>query len=465
MTSGTPVRLMHGISQHLLRMDPPDRTAFQTAQAANTTINGMVFKPNKKHKDKSKVPKALYQQNSMIGYKDNGTIQTLLGPVKDIQRTLPPAQGVYRQNTNNQNIRMLQGMPNNPMRHKRDANFLAQGDTDVLYAQNGRKTLANATKRSKLENKYNLDGYRPCNTGVREAPFGVRIKGGHFMQRYNPRLPPTNRENIENKRVFSNTSLDIEAEMLTNQQRKCHDGEVKTNVVGPNDALLRQTVRNNEAPNGSDVEEVMVNPLRQGQFDERAMVIDNTVPPAKLYSETSFQHTTVDVNVLKGLSSANERSDSLVHPEVKGLRHGNMDLLRRNPLYNNYVRPVNTETKIKDTVTYQSDNHRAMVQNHDLRAYDKSMHNRRIENTQFTDVSGPSMRATSHFRESSTEVSLTRINPLYDQKAAGTLLPSPEADHEPPAELNVADHPTGLGGEFFPSGRSNVAMHHDSLNC
>lgn len=464
MASLTPVRLMHGVSQHLLRMDPPDRTAFQTAQAANMTTNGMVFKPNRRHQDKIKVPKALYNQDSMIGYKDNGTIDTLLGPVKDIQRTLPPAQGVYRQNTNNQHIRMLQGMPNNPLHHKRGANFLAEGDTDVLYAQNERNTLQNATKRSQLENKYNLNGYRPCNTGVREAPFGVRIKGGHFMQRYNPRLPPTNREHVKNQRVFSNNSVDIEAEMLTQQRRKCHDGEVKTNVVGPLDGLLQPTIRNGDAPKGSDQIEVMVNPLRQGDFDAQAMVIDKTVPPAKLYSETSFQHTTVDVNVLKGVTSTNEQSDSLVQTEVKGLRHGRMDLLRRNPLYNNYVRPVNTETKIKDTVTYQSDNHRAMVQNHNLRAYDKSVLNRRIENTQFTDVAGPSMRATSRFRDSSTEVSLTRTNPLYDQRAAGSLLPS-KTDHKTLDEVNVVDHPTGLGGEFFPSGRSTMDMHHDSFNC
>ena len=140
--------------------------------------------------------------------------------------------------------------------------------------------MQNATKRSQLENKYNLNGYRPCNTGVREAPFGVRIKGGHFMQRYNPRLPPTNREHVKNQRVFSNNSVDIEAEMLTQQRRKCHDGEVKTNVVGPLDGLLQPTIRNGDAPKGSDQIEVMVNPLRQGDFDAQAMVIDKTVPPA-----------------------------------------------------------------------------------------------------------------------------------------------------------------------------------------
>lgn len=464
MPSVTPVRLMHGISQHVLHMDPPDRTAFQTSQAPNMTINGMVFKPEKKKKSKTKVPAALYQQNSMIGYRDNGTIQTLMGPVKDIQRTLPPAQGVYQQNTTNQGIRMLQGLPNNPMRHKRGVNFLAEGDADVLYAQNERKALVNATKRSHLENKYLLDGYRPCNTGVREAPYGVGIKGGHFMQRYNPRLAPTNRESIKNKRIFGNNHLDVEGEMLTDQQRRCYDGEVKSNVVGPVDGLLRQTVRNGDAPLGSNVEEVRVNPQRKGQFEMQAMTIDNTVPNANVFAETSFHHAKVDVNVLKGLNSANERSDSLVNNEVKELRHGNMKLLRRNPLYNNYVRPVNTETKIKDTITYQSDNQRAMVQNHDLRAYDKSMHNRRVENTQHTDVTGPKMRASSHFRNSSTEVSLTRINPLYDQRASGSKLPL-LVEREEFSELNVGNHPTGVGGEFFPSGRSNVAMKHDSLHC
>ena len=90
MPSVTPVRLMHGISQHVLHMDP-DRTAFQTSQAPNMTING-IFKP-KKEKEQNQGTGSIVPANSMIGYRDNGTIQTN-GSGKDIQRTLPPTECV-----------------------------------------------------------------------------------------------------------------------------------------------------------------------------------------------------------------------------------------------------------------------------------------------------------------------------------------------------------------------------------
>lgn len=458
-----------------LHTDPPDNTAFQTRGPSNVSVNGFPFQPAPRRAPQpapimgtgmGNPYEDLYQSPfASVGYKDNGVIDTLLGPVRDLQKRLPPAQGVYRQNKNDKHLNILQGSFKQTTMHKQDTNLKAIGDTDTLLLTIEKQNRDNASSRNQLENKYHLHGYAPSRTGIREAPYGVKTRGGQYLQRFNPRVAPTNRVFNDNERVFNNNTVDVAGAIKKDSARKCHNGEVKTDFLGANDGILRQSMFNHDdVPLGADVEEVHVDP-RNAELDARAIAVDRTTPRTNAFSETSLQHHVVNVEVLNGISSANEHSDSLVAPEVKGLRYGNMNILKRNPLYNKHIRYRNKETKIQDNVTYQSDNHQSMVQTIGVRAYDKSLRIQREEPTQFTDVNNSSLptRSQSSKDTFSTEQSFTRANPLFDAQHASNVAME---DHGILDEVAVETHPQGqggMGGAYFPSGR--LSSDQESLNC
>lgn len=417
----------------------PGRPPLESTTPPNLSLNCFgnamctaPFTPLPKKKSTFQVPDEAYRQ-ALKGVVKNGVIQTLAGPVDDYVNVMPPPTGNYGQDTGGRRLKYLQGNVVKT-KEKKAVSFCGVGE-----AENFVEVSAYQEAQQRLNQTYLLNDLQPCNTGIHESLYDRKISGGHGMMRFVPGMPF---KNVATFQHTGNPETIVDAQMNRSLQIKCHNGEVRSNHHGAAEGLVKQAfTHQNSQSKGFDVEEVLV--------DRRAPHEANVLKASKVDSQTSrisqvetslqtSRHLQFDVR--KGLDTDVASNQPLKTGKRTG-RFANLDMIKKNPLFNQQHREGNFGKRHHAHQTFQVEvaatSNKQMAQN---RTHDSTMRiSSRKPAPSLTDAfNGEGYVAGESGVMTNRENTHTRANPLYySQFRMGSESPNRKRTRESQFDNNV----------------------------
>ena len=299
------------------------------------------FEPLPKKKSTFFVPDAAYQQPLKSRVKI-GTINTLMGPVDDIVSTLPGPQGNYRNSFASRKMTALNGNQNLLRRRKEVSGdtFCKPDDPRYNFVQKG--MYQNAIKRANETENLLLDDLRPASTGVHETLYDRSAEGGHSMARLKPGMAYVDHLTFEKK---FNDQHEVQQPMMRKNKFQCYNGEVRTDDMKNRQGLVKRKFEHTTAGHakGSKTVEV-INNRRQQQVDVLKHGDKNGVSGIESNSETSTRVNRREMDVKKA-TSTDVTSNQFQNTGTRTKRFGNLQMTKKNPLYNHKVRNNKRQAK------------------------------------------------------------------------------------------------------------------------
>jgi hypothetical protein len=352
----TPVRLMQGQNRRNPQLGPqargpryhdPGTEPLQTSNAPNVSRKkchgyGKAMCVSRftpllpKKKSTFQVLESTYNQ-PLKGKVKRGVTQTSTGPVDDYVSVMPPPTGDYGQAKRSRRMQYLHGNARVAKR-KKDASFCAVGKEKPFVVSTGvyQNAQARFLQNQHHNNRFKMDDMKPCNTAIHETLQDRKVKDGHGMARFVPGVPF---KNVSTYQHTQNAQAVVAMQMNRNLDYACHNGEVRSNHQGPMEGLVKQTALPTDSQfKGADVEEVYLDRKSQKQVDVLKAIRADQQSSRTSHSETSLQAGRyLDMEVRKGVNTA-VASNQTSNTGKRVARFGNLDMTKRNPLYDQKYR-------------------------------------------------------------------------------------------------------------------------------